>query len=273
MRWLPYPKENYEMSKIRVTVWNEHSSLQECAELLSIYPKEIQDIVADIFAGAERVYPKGIHEAIADLLRDNKDIVVRTSLLKDPEQGLSQNILDGTDVLIWWGHFFHDIIKDEYVERVISHVQRGMGIIFLHSAHHSKPFKRLLGTSGSLSWREKNEKERIWTIAPNHPIAEGLDTYFELESEEMYGEPFGIPEPETTVFIGWFKGGNVFRSGVTYTREYGKIFYFQPGHETNRAFYDFNVKLIINNAVKWARPLKKMTELHSPYTEELESLD
>jgi len=217
--------------------------------------------------------PKGMHGAIADLFKDSKDIFVKISLFDNPEQGLSQNILNETDVLIWWGHFLHDAVKDEYAERVVSHVQRGMGAIFLHSAHHSKPFKRLMGTSGSLSWREKNEKERIWTTAPHHPIAEGIGTYFELEAEEMYGEPFGIPEPETTVFIGWFKGGNVFRSGVTYTREYGKVFYFQPGHETNRAFYDVNIKRIINNAVRWAKPIKKMPELQCPYSAELEGLE
>ena len=242
------------MDKIKVTVWNEYGEPQKNVKVTS-------------------VYPNGIHEAIADLLRDNKELTVKTSLLSDHEQGLSQKILDETDVLIWWGHCFHNEVKDEFAERVVSYVQRGMGIIFLHSAHHSKPFKRLLGTSGSLCWREKNEKERIWTVTPNHPIAEGIGASFELEAEEMYGEPFGIPEPETTVFIGWFKGGNVFRSGVTFTREYGKIFYFQPGHETNRAFYDSNVKRVINNAVKWARPIKKMQELNSPYSEELENLE
>ena len=113
----------------------------------------------------------------------------------------------------------------------------------------------------------------MWVSAPHHLIAEGLGDYFELEQEEMYGEPFGIPEPETTVFIGWLKGGNVFISGVTYTREYGKIFYFQPGHETNRSFYDTNVKCILNNAVRWARPIKKIDKLDSPYSEELESLE
>ena len=264
------------MSKIRVTVWNECGDYQKAIKAVKAadtYPDEIRQMVAGILAESERVYPKGIHGAVADLFKDNKDVDVKISLLDDPEQGLSQEVLDTTDVLIWWGHFFHDAVKDEYVERVVSHVQRGMGIIFLHSAHHSKPFKRLLGTSGSLSWREKNEKERIWTVAPNHPIAEGIGTYFELEAEEMYGEPFGIPEPETTVFIGWFKGGNVFRSGVTYTREYGRIFYFQPGHETNRAFYDDNVKRVINNAVSWAKPVKKMPELCCPCSEELESLD
>lgn len=260
------------MNKIKVTIWNECGDWQQIAHLATNFPKEYQEPVLNLVKEASIVYPKGIHGAIAELF-DSKDFTVKISLLSDTEQGLSKSVLDNTDVLIWWGHFLHDQVNDEFVERVASYVQRGMGIIFLHSSHHSKPFKRLLGTSGLLKWREKNEKERIWVANPAHPIAQGLDEYFELEAEEMYGEPFGIPEPDSTVFIGWFKGGNVFRSGVTFTREYGKIFYFQPGHETNRAFYDKNVKRIILNATRWANPIKKMPELVAPYSKELESLD
>jgi trehalose utilization protein len=129
-----------------------------------------------------------------------------------------------------------------------------MGIIFLHSAHKSKPFMSLLGTSGYLSWREANEKCRVWTASPAHPIAAGIPDSFVIDREEMYSEPFGIPEPESTVFISWFQGGNVFRSGVTFRREYGKIFYFQAGHETYPNYHNENVQKVITNAVKWAKP-------------------
>jgi len=262
------------MNKIKVLIWNETSDYKKAGQTVkAVFPQEYHDLVLNMLDQAEQAYPKGIHRAIADLFKDDKDIDVKIALLDDPEHGLSEKVLDDTDVLIWWGHFFHDFVSDEVVERVVSHVQRGMGVIFLHSAHASKPFKRLMGTSGRLSWREKNEKERVWVVSPGHPIAEGIGEFFELEQEEMYSEPFGIPEPDTTVFISWFKGGNVFRSGVCFNREYGKIFYFQPGHETNRSFYNDNVKKIINNAVKWAKPIKKMPKLESPYSVELESLE
>ncbi|MCL2555769.1 MAG: ThuA domain-containing protein [Firmicutes bacterium] len=262
------------MNKIKLTIWNESSNHKKSAEIVkSMFPKEYHELVINMLTEANKIYPKGIHGAIADLFKDEADIKVKISLLDDETQGLSDKILDDTDVLIWWGHFFHDFVLDEHAERVAAHVQKGMGIIFLHSAHHSKPFKRLLGTSGSLKWREKNEKERVWVASPRHPIAEGLGEYFELEQEEMYGEPFGIPKPDDTIFISWFKGGNVFRSGVTFNREYGKIFYFQPGHETNKSFYDKNIKQVLNNAVRWAKPIKRMDKLDSSYSQEFESLE
>ena len=68
----------------------------------------------------------------------------------------------------------------------------------------------------------------------------------------MYGEPFGVPEPLETVFVSWFQGGEVFRSGLTYRRGAGNVFYFRPGHETYPTYHDENVKLALSNAVKWA---------------------
>jgi len=262
------------MNKIRLTIWNETSDYKKAAQTVqAVFPQEYHALVLNMLKEAESVYPKGIHNAIADLFKDSKDVDIKISLLDDDEQGLSEEVLQNTDVLIYWGHFFHDFVPLEAAERVADHVQRGMGAIFLHSAHISRPFKRLMGTSGSLKWREKNEKERIFVATPSHPIAEGLDEYFELEEEEMYSEPFGIPKPDDTVFISWFKGGEVFRSGVTFVRDYGKIFYFRPGHETNRSFYDENVKKVLNNAVRWARPVKRHDKLDSPYSKEIERLD
>ncbi|GHU58187.1 trehalose utilization protein ThuA [Spirochaetia bacterium] len=220
---------------IRVTVWNEYMEDQK--------RKEIAD-----------VYPKGLHQAIAGFLNKDTEIAAKVSIITDPEQGLSEQLLDNTDVLIWWGHVHHHEVADELVQRVVTQVHRGMGIIFLHSAHMSKPFTALLGTSGYLSWREANEKCRVWTASPAHPIAAGIPENFVIDHEEMYSEPFGIPEPESTVFISWFQGGNVFRSGVTFRREYGKIFYFQPGHETYPNYLNENVQKVIANAVKWAKP-------------------
>ncbi|MCS6871411.1 MAG: ThuA domain-containing protein [Anaerolineae bacterium] len=221
------------MDTIRVTVWGE-------------FRHELQD------AKVAAIYPKGMHEAIADGLRADPRLSVRTATLDQPEHGLTDDVLAATDVLTWWGHVAHDEVSDGVVERVKARVLDGMGLIVLHSGHFSKIFKALMGTTCNLKWREAGERERIWIIEPGHPIAEGLGEYFELEQEEMYGERFDIPAPETLVMVSWFKGGEVFRSGCCYTRGKGRIFYFRPGHETYPTYYDPNVRRVIANAVCWA---------------------
>lgn len=236
-------------NQIRVTVWNEYGDVQKVPAVTA-------------------VYPQGLHETIAGFLNQDGDITAKTAVLSESEQGLSEAVLDNTDVLIWWGHVYHHLVEDRIAQRVIEHVQRGMGAIFLHSAHKSKPFMGLLGTSGSLCWREANERTRIWTAAPAHPITAGVPENFVIDHEEMYGEPFGIPEPQHTVFISWFQGGNVFRSGVTFQRENGRVFYFQPGHETNPTYHHGIVQQIITNAVKWTNPMFKTGPLSCPNEKE-----
>ena len=230
---------------IRVTVWNEfhHEKTEE---------------------NVKAVYPNGIHQAIADFLGKEDDIEVRTATLADEQCGLTEEVLKNTDVLMWWGHMRHGDVPDEIVERAKAEVLKGMGVIFLHSAHHSKLFRSLMGTTCNLTWRDEGDFERLWTINPAHPIAQGIGRYFELPHVEAYGEPFGIPNPDEVVFIGSYAGGEVFRSGVTFHRENGKIFYFQPGHELYPIFYDANVQRVIKNAVRWAAPVFRADALRCP---------
>lgn len=232
---------------INVTVWNEffHEQNEE---------------------NVKKIYPNGIHGAIKDFLQC-EDISVTTSTFYDEEFGLSEELLKKTDVLIWWSHKKNRDLPDEIASRVQNFVLCGMGIIFLHSAHFSKPFKLLMGTSCTLSWREDGDSERIWVATPSHPIAKGLAKYFDIKSDETYCEPFGIPNPDETVFLGWYDGGEVFRSGCTFYRENGRIFYFQPGHETYPVFYDKNVQTIIKNAVFWANPVRKVDSIPCPKVE------
>ena len=236
---------------IKVTVWNEF-----------VHEKESEKVKA--------IYPDGIHKTIADFLGSEEDIVVRTATLDDDECGLTDEVLRDTDVLIWWGHVAHGRVPDEIVERAQKEVLKGMGAIFLHSAHHSKLFKRLMGTTANLTWREDGDKERVWVSKPAHPIARGIDRYFELEHEETYGEPFDIPEPDDLVFMGWYNGGEVFRSGCCYRRGNGKIFYFQPGHETVPTYHNDSVQLVIKNAVRWASPDYRIEELQCPHVKKIE---
>ena len=222
-------------SKLRVTVWGEN-----------VHERKVPAIA--------KIYPKGMHGAIAEALEEAGGVEVRTATLEQPEHGLTKEVLDQTDVLTWWGHAAHGDVEDKIVDRVQERVLQGMGLIVLHSGHYSKIFKRLLGTSCSLTWREAGEKERIWVCNPGHPITQGLDRYFEIPNEEMYGEPFGIANPDEVVFLSWFEGGEAFRSGATWKRGNGKIFYFRPGHETYPTYHQKEVRRVIVNAVHWARP-------------------
>jgi len=190
---------------------------------------------------------------IANYLRQ-QGLEVRTATLDEPEHGLTEAVLAQTDVLTWWGHMAHGEVEDAVVDRVHQRVLAGMGLVVLHSGHFSKIFKRLMGTTCDLKWREAGEKERIWVVEPGHPIAEGLGEYFEIPQAEMYGERFDIPAPDTLVFISWFEGGEVFRSGCCYQRGRGRIFYFRPGHETYPIYYQPEVLRVIYNAVRWAAP-------------------
>ena len=222
-------------ARLRVTVWNEN-----------VHEKK-NPVVA-------KMYPKGMHSCIADALKIGNNVEVRTATLHDPEHGLTEKVLEQTDVLTWWGHVAHGEVADAIVDRVIKRIWQGMGFIALHSSHYSKIFKCLMGTSCSLTWREAGEKERVWVCNPAHPIARGINRYFEIENSEMYGEPFAIPAPDEIVFISWFEGGDVFRSGCTWKRGNGKIFYFAPGHEMYPVFFNPNVQIVLRNAVRWATP-------------------
>ncbi|MEO1165269.1 MAG: ThuA domain-containing protein [Chloroflexota bacterium] len=219
---------------MRVTVWNEFR-----------HEKESDEVKA--------VYPNGIHKAIADFLT-KAGVDTKTATLDEPEHGLTDAVLDETDVLIWWGHKAHDDVSDTIVDRVQERVLRGMGLVVLHSGHFSKVFKRLMGTTCNLKWREVGEKERIWIVNPAHPIARGLGEYIEIPEAEMYGEHFDIPEPDALVMVSWFEGGEVFRSGCCYHRGMGRIFYFRPGHETHPIYYQPEVQRVIINSVRWAMP-------------------
>lgn len=221
-------------NKIRVTVWNEGR-----------HEKTHEEV--------KKIYPKGMHAVIAAALT-KKGFDVKTATLDEPEHGLTDKVLDQTDVLTWWGHMAHSEVKDEIVKRVQKRVLDGMGLIVLHSGHHSKIFKTLMGTSCSLRWREAAEKERLWVIEPGHPIAQGLGEYVELPNTEMYGERFDIPTPDELVFVSWFEGGEVFRSGCCWRRGNGRIFYFRPGHETYPIYYNPQIQQIISNAINWAAP-------------------
>ena len=221
--------------KINVTIWNEFRH------------EKTNEIV-------KKLYPLGMHKAISDGISAD-DLNIRLASLDDPEHGLTEEVVNSTDVLLWWGHCHHGDVKDEIVKRVHKRVLEGMGLIVLHSGHFSKIFKAVMGTNCSLKWREVGEKMRLWNIEPSHPISQGIGEYFELKNEEMYGERFDIPQDGKIIFISWFEGGEVFRSGVAFERGHGKVFYFSPGHETYPTYYDKNVLKVIGNAVHWAKPL------------------
>ena len=226
-----------EIRMIKVTVWNDYK-----------HERELEAI--------REVYPEGIHHCIAEFLGKQNDLQIRTATFDMPEHGLTDEVLRDTDVLIIWSHALQDEFSDEVAERVQQHVLAGMGLIALHSAHFSKIMKKLLGTSMTLKWKH-GEQEKLWCLMPTHPIASGIPEMIELPEEEMYGEYFDIPKPDDVIFAGWFSGGQVFRSGCTFTRGMGKIFYFQPGHEEYPIYYIPEIQQIIINAVHFCAPAAK----------------
>jgi trehalose utilization protein len=238
---------------VRVTVWNEFR-----------HEKEHEAV--------KKIYPQGMHVTIGEALKKAGGFEVQYATLDEPEHGLSDKVLNSTDVLIWWAHMAHGEVKDEIVKKVQQKVLAGMGLIVLHSGHFSKIFRTILGTNCSLLWREADERERLWNIEPGHPITEGIGPYIELEAHEMYGERFDIPTPDKLIFISWFEGGNVFRSGCTWERGHGRIFYFSPGHETYPVFHKPEIQKIIANASRWAAPRVRMDTSDAPNSKEIEKI-
>lgn len=222
--------------KLSVLVWNENVEEKRKPEVLEIYPQ-------------------GIHGALAAAFEDTDDIDVSVATMEQPDCGLTEAVLDKTDVIVWWSHHAYDDVPQAIVDRVKARVLEGMGLIVLHSAHFARVFKDLMGTSCDLKWRNAGENERLWVVAPGHPIAEGLGDTIDLPQEEMYGEPFDVPAPDELVFISWFKGGEVFRSGCCYRRGKGRIFYFRPGHETYPTFLQPEIRQVLRNAARWAAPV------------------
>lgn len=243
------------MQPIRVIIWNEF-----------VHERSNPAVTA--------LYPHGIHEAIAAALRQDAALTVATATLDEPDHGLTEARLADTDVLLWWGHARHDDVRDDVVERVHARVNAGMGLVVLHSGHYSKIFKRLMGTTCAFRWREAGERERIWVVNPAHEIAAGLGEFIEIPHSEMYGEPFTIPEPEELVFISWFEGGDVMRSGCCWTRGAGRIFYFSPGHELYPIYHQPEIQRVIQNAVHWARQRGRAAEVprHVPVEQAREKL-
>ena len=222
--------------QLRITIWNEHVH-------------ELRD------DSVKRIYPDGMHRPIADGIRRElgADVAIGVATLDEPEHGLTEEVLAQTDVLTWWGHAAHDKVDDAIVERVHRRVLDGMGIVVLHSGHHSKIFRRLMGTSCNLRWRSDpgGEREVVWTLNPAHPIAAGLPQPIVIPHQEMYGEFFDVPPPDELVFVSSYEGGEVFRSGCCFQRGAGRIFYFGPGDQEFPVYHQPEVQRVIANGVAW----------------------
>jgi trehalose utilization protein len=219
---------------IRVTVWNE-------------FRHEVRN------EKVKAIYPDGIHTVLANMLKAQGHDV-RTATLDEPDHGLTDDVIESTDVMLWWGHGAHAEVEDEIVQKVYDRVQKGMGLIVLHSGHHAKIFRKLLAATANLKWRVGNDREVLWVVKPGHPILAGIHDHVVIGAEEMYGEFFDVPEPDDLLMISTFTGGECFRSAMTWQRGMGKIFYFRPGHETFPTYFHPQVQQIIANGVKWAAP-------------------
>lgn len=221
---------------IRVLVWGENRHERKDPQVAEIYPDGMHETVA-----------AGIAEFLGDAAS------VTTTTLDEPEHGLTEEVLARTDVLVWWGHDAHGDVDDAIVDRVHREVLSGMGLVVLHSGHFSKIFKKLMGTTCSLRWRNDHDRELIWTVNPTHPIAQGVPHPMVLDEHEMYGEYFDIPAPDELIFVSSFSGGEVFRSGCTFRRGHGKVFYFSPGDQEYPIYHHEHIRKVIANGVAWVR--------------------
>ncbi len=234
---------------LRVTIWNEN-----------IHEQQVGSVAATI-------YPNGMHGAIRELLQNElgSGVEVSTATLEQDEHGLTIEVLENTDVLMWWGHEAHPQVSDEIVQRVYDSVLGGMGLIVLHSAHYSKIFKKLMGTSCSLKWRSSKDRECVWSVNPTHPITKGVADPIVIPLQEMYGEFFDIPTPDELIFISSFSGGEVFRSGATWRRGLGKVFYFSPGDQDFPVYHHKEIGKVLANAALWAKPTVRSTPIDATF--------
>lgn len=234
---------------LRVTIWNENIHEQQEGSV------------------AATIYPNGMHGAIRELLQNElgSGVEVSTATLEQDEHGLTIEVLENTDVLMWWGHEAHPQVSDEIVQRVYDSVLGGMGLIVLHSAHYSKIFKKLMGTSCSLKWRSSKDRECVWSVNPTHPITKGVADPIVIPLQEMYGEFFDIPTPDELIFISSFSGGEVFRSGATWRRGLGKVFYFSPGDQDFPVYHHKEIGKVLANAALWAKPTVRSTPIDATF--------
>lgn len=228
--------------KYHVTIFNEH------------YQDTFEEPVM-------KIYPDGIHAAIAKAFEGREEYEVRIATQDMPSHGLTEEVLEWTDVLIWWSHIINPDFSDEVADRICYHVlNRGMGFVALHASVFSKPWQKMLGIYfdaglwGRFRTMPKGEKEKVWVINPGHPLTYGIDEVIEIPADEMYGEPQLIPEPDQTVFLAWWEGGDVCRSGCVFYRGRGKLFEFTPGHETFPVLWLPEYHQVLRNAVRWMAP-------------------
>ena len=235
---------------MKITIFTEHNASMDSPE-------------------AKLAYPEGMNECLRLLMTgDGHEVKMIVHGPDDDGSELTEEILKNTDVLVWWGHWYHGTVNPAVVDMVVDYVNRGMGMLALHSAHESRPMQRLMGTTGALSWREMGENERVWVIDRTHPVAQGLGEYIDIEHEEMYGEKFDIPTPDALIAIGWFQGGEVMRSVCAYQRGLGRIVYIQPGHETYPVYLQPEIQQLIENAVRWTAPVAKAERLECSWIKE-----
>ncbi|MEZ5042821.1 MAG: alpha/beta hydrolase fold domain-containing protein [Saprospiraceae bacterium] len=277
--------------KIKVVVWDERQKKQQ------------------------KAYPDFMGNHIADYLKKNDLLRVYSVGLDDPEQGLSDEVLENCEVMIWWGHVRHPEISVATSKKLIERVKAGtLEMIFLHSAHWANPFVEAMNEvtrqrveakyatleaqvtiefvtppdslrfrvpklgemvkpaiyerkfpDGQLKvkvdmptcifpfYRADGKPSTVITLQPKHPIAKGIPSQFTIPATEMYDEPFHVPDPDEVIFEERWETGEWFRSGSLWNVGKGKVFYFRPGHETYKVYYEVMPLKIIENTVLWMK--------------------
>ncbi len=102
------------------------------------------------------------------------------------------------------------------------------------------------------AYRNDGKPSYLRVLKPEHPIVQGVPASgFTIPHEEMYNEPFHVPEPDEVILEERWETGEWFRGGMLWTLGKGKVFYFRPGHETYPTYQQEYPLMIVANAVNW----------------------
>ena len=141
---------------IRVTIWYEYTQESGYLRREFVDPniseedfRNFAEHTAQKSRMIHSVYPEGLMAPVIHALQQDPAIEVTYTTLYDPDYGLPEELLERTDVLIWWAHISHQAIPDWLSQKIVERIWKGMGFIALHSAHKAKPFLCILGCIGS----------------------------------------------------------------------------------------------------------------------------
>lgn len=118
---------------INVTIWYEKLQEMETPDYRFVkIPEDKREEVEKYHAKGSKAikeaYPLGLGGTLKDYISQMDDVSVTLVTLDMPEFGLPDELLEKTDVLVWWAHVGHDAVPDELAHKIQERVLRGMDL-------------------------------------------------------------------------------------------------------------------------------------------------